>query len=136
MRSAAGFRHPSIITIFEARLDCVPRYFVMEHVAGRSLKSILEAEGPLPAARVQEILSDVGGALAYSHWKGFLHQNVTTANVMIDAKGRALMSALPNPQDLRPPNEQRHPEMTGRTERPSPNPKGRGKSAHPGPAVP
>ena len=50
-----------------ARRRTAPLYLVMEFVQGRSVADILEKDGPMPAARVENILRQVCGSLEEAH---------------------------------------------------------------------
>ena len=59
----------------------------MEFVEGRTLRDIIKSEGRLPPRRVMEIISEVCGALDFSHRNGIIHRDIKPANVMITRSG-------------------------------------------------
>ena len=90
-QNAAALNHPAIVAVYdtgEAPSDDVPLpYIVMEYVAGRTLRDIVKAEGPMEPSRVCEVLADVCAALDFSHRHGIIHRDVKPANIMITPAG-------------------------------------------------
>ncbi len=62
-------------------------FIVMEFVEGRTLRDIIKSEGKLPPRRAMEIISEVCGALDFSHRNGIIHRDIKPANVMITRTG-------------------------------------------------
>lgn len=88
---AANLRHPGIVGVY----DIVERegapMIVMEYVAGRSLRAVLDERGPLEVAETAEIGAAVLDALAHAHAAGVVHRDVKPDNILL-AEGRiALM---------------------------------------------
>ncbi len=55
---------------------------VMEYVEGHTLRLEMES-GPMPPARVIEVLSGVAAGLDHAHEHGVVHRDVKPANVLI-----------------------------------------------------
>jgi serine/threonine-protein kinase len=91
-RTAAALTHPHIIPIHAVRETDEVLFFVMKYVAGSSLASIIEEQGPLPVKMVQTVLAQVSGALGYAHRRGVVHRDVKPANIMIDDDGSAVVT--------------------------------------------
>jgi beta-lactam-binding protein with PASTA domain/predicted Ser/Thr protein kinase len=92
-QAAAGLNYPAIVAVYDTGEDptgpdgaAVP-FIVMEFVEGRTLRDILKSEGRLPVRRTMEIVSDVCGALDFSHRNGIIHRDIKPANVMINRAG-------------------------------------------------
>jgi serine/threonine protein kinase len=58
-------------------------FLVMEYLAGRSLRAVLDNEGHLPPGRAIPILRQVAKALGAAHDKGIIHLDVKPDNVML-----------------------------------------------------
>ena len=56
----------------------------MEHVDGRTLRDVLQAEGRLLPTRALEVTADVCAALDVAHAAGIVHRDIKPANVMLD----------------------------------------------------
>ncbi len=86
-RTAASLSHPNIIPIYSVRHADRLLYFVMKHVDGRPLDSILRETGALPVPTVQAILGQVAGAVGYAHRHGVVHRDIKPGNILIDDEG-------------------------------------------------
>jgi len=87
-QSAASLNDPRIVSIYDWGSDGGTYYLVMEFVEGRSLKDIIQGEGPLTPERAEEIAAEVCAALHYAHRHGIVHRDVKPANIMINAEGK------------------------------------------------
>jgi eukaryotic-like serine/threonine-protein kinase len=92
-QAAAGLNYPAIVAVYDTGEDptgpdgaAIP-FIVMEYVEGRTLRDIIKNEGRLPPRRVLEIMSEICGALDFSHRNGIIHRDVKPANVMITEAG-------------------------------------------------
>jgi serine/threonine-protein kinase len=56
----------------------------MEYLRGRTLKDIVRSAGPLPLARVVEIVRQVAGALDVAHSEGVVHRDLKSDNIMLE----------------------------------------------------
>lgn len=90
----AQLRHPNIVKVFDVGRDGDRHYFVMEYVQGRSLREILDRDGPLPLSQVLAISQQVGQALAYAHacQPCIVHRDIKPQNILIeDDTGRVVV---------------------------------------------
>ena len=87
-QSAASLNDPRIVSIYDWGSEGGTYYLVMEFVEGRSLKEIIQGEGPLTPERAEEIAAEVCAALHYAHRHGIVHRDVKPANIMINAEGK------------------------------------------------
>jgi serine/threonine protein kinase/alpha-tubulin suppressor-like RCC1 family protein len=93
-RTVAQLQHPNVVTVFAVRrLSGGGLALVMQLVPGRTLKAVVQQDGPVSPDRCQRILRDVAEALAYAHARGVVHRDVKPENIFIDEEtGRALLS--------------------------------------------
>ena len=63
-RAAASLNHHNIVSVYDFGEDEGSWFIVMEYVAGRTLRDIIRAEGPMDPARATEIAAEVAAALA------------------------------------------------------------------------
>jgi serine/threonine-protein kinase len=95
-------RHPEIIARFEREAIAASRiehpnvvhatdfgcssngsfYLVLEYVAGRDLRQLLEA-GPVEAGRAVEIMRGVVAGIRAAHEKGIIHRDLKPENIML-----------------------------------------------------
>ncbi|QRK07760.1 serine/threonine protein kinase [Archangium violaceum] len=96
IRTAGQLDHPNIVPVHDVGIDHLGRYyFVMKHLQGDTLESIIEKLRQGDAAtharftfpvRVQ-VFMGVLNALAYAHRKGFIHRDIKPANIMVGPYG-------------------------------------------------
>ncbi len=93
-QAVAALSHPNIVAIHGVgELSDGTPYFVMQHVAGRSMGARVDEEGPLPLADGRRALAEVAAALATAHQQGIIHRDIKPANILYeDATGRSLVS--------------------------------------------
>src|SRR5215813_4379485 len=85
-QAAAAVDDPNIIPVFEAGEAAGVLFIAMRLVRGGDVKSLLEASGPLPPARVAEIISQVSSALDAAHERELVHRDVKPANMLLDSR--------------------------------------------------
>ncbi|MGI9064367.1 MAG: Stk1 family PASTA domain-containing Ser/Thr kinase [Pseudonocardiaceae bacterium] len=90
-QNAAALNHPAIVAVYdtgETTTEYGPLpYIVMEYVDGRTLRDIVQTEGPMGSQRAMETMADVCAALDFSHRAGIIHRDVKPANIMITTAG-------------------------------------------------
>ena len=83
-QAAAAVDHPNIVPIFDAGEADGVLYIAMRLVPGRDVLSLIEEHGPLPVARVCQIVTQVAAALDAAHEQGLVHRDVKPANMLRD----------------------------------------------------
>ena len=87
-RAAAAVHHPSIATVYEVGVDAEGVvYIAMELVEGRTLRSVIESDGPLSLEQTKRTMIAVGEALAVAHAQGVIHRDLKDDNVMRSTDG-------------------------------------------------
>ena len=84
-KAASRISHPHAINVTDFGEDEKGIvYLVMEYLRGRTLKDIVRSEGPMPLARVVEIVRQVSGALEAAHSEGVVHRDLKSDNIMLE----------------------------------------------------
>ncbi|MBB5480433.1 hypothetical protein HNR20_004938 [Micromonospora parathelypteridis] len=91
-RAVARLGHVNVVRVFDVLHSADDPWIVMELVPSRSLHQVLEAEGPMSAARAAHIGLGVLGALRAAHQAGVLHRDVKPANVLLADDGRVVLT--------------------------------------------
>lgn len=81
--AVARLKHPHIATVYEFGDHQGHPYIVFEWAEGRTLRSLIEADGRLPLARALKIFAQIAQALDYAHQRGVIHRDLKPANIMI-----------------------------------------------------
>jgi tetratricopeptide (TPR) repeat protein len=67
-------------------------FLTMDYVPGRSLRALLEEDGPLAPRQAVAIARQLAAALAAAHAEGVVHRDLKPANVLVDGGGRAFIT--------------------------------------------
>ncbi len=87
--NAAGLSHPNIVNIYDCGNEHDIYYIVMEYVVGRSLKEVIEDNGPLDCKTAVRYAIGIASALKQAHDHAIVHCDVKSQNILIDTKGVA-----------------------------------------------
>jgi serine/threonine protein kinase/tetratricopeptide (TPR) repeat protein len=91
MRAVAAVQHPHICALYDVGHQDDIRFFVMEFVAGDTLKAVLSKNGPLPIGQVLGYSIEIADALAHAHRALLVHRDVKPSNIMITGTGAKLI---------------------------------------------
>ena len=87
--AAAGLQHPNVVNVFDRGRHDGTYYIAMEHLAGRTLKEIVESEAPLAQERVVDFGLQILQAAGFAHRHGVIHRDFKPHNVIVDEQARA-----------------------------------------------
>jgi hypothetical protein len=89
-KAAASLNYPNIVQVYDRGTAADGTYYIaMEYVGGGTLKDRICKEGPLEAAEVVRLASQVADALGVAHGRGMVHRDVKPQNVLLTADGVA-----------------------------------------------
>ncbi|GAC1482183.1 MAG: hypothetical protein NVS1B4_27020 [Gemmatimonadaceae bacterium] len=91
-KTAAKLDHPHIIPIYRVETEGGLDYFVMKHVAGRSLESAMGTGTRMPLPFTKRVLAEAALALGHAHKRGVVHRDVKPANILLDADDRVVLT--------------------------------------------
>ncbi len=84
VRLTARLAHANTVTVFDyGRTPEGVFYYAMELLDGANLREVVEADGPLPAARVLHVLQQVAASLVEAHGIGLIHRDIKPANILL-----------------------------------------------------
>jgi hypothetical protein len=87
VKSVSGLEHPHIVPVSDFGWTEHLYWYAMQHVRGRSLRTLLRSRGPLDVKACLRLVSQVASALDYAHRRGLVHASLKPENVLIDAEG-------------------------------------------------
>ncbi len=97
---ASKLRHPRIIGVYSfGEVEGRP-FYTMPLVEGRSLKELLQQEGPLPPKRAARILEQAAAAIDAAHQQRVVHRDLKPANILLDPDGGPLILDFGLAKDL------------------------------------
>jgi serine/threonine protein kinase len=87
--AVAKLNHPNTVNIYDFGQDTDGALFIaMEFIEGRSLRSVVQAEAPLPPRRALAIALQVAASLSDAHAHSIVHRDLKPDNVMLQDRGR------------------------------------------------
>ena len=92
IRIARRVSHPNVCRVYDVGEVEGHTFLSMEYVDGEDLASLLRRIGRLPGDKGLEISRQLCAGLAAAHKEGVLHRDLKPANVMLDGRGRAVMT--------------------------------------------
>ena len=85
--TVANLKHQNIALVYEfGDYQDLP-YLAMEWIEGRTLKTLLQEEGPLPVDRALPLVTQIGTALDYAHQQGLVHRDLKPSNIIVSDAG-------------------------------------------------
>ena len=87
--AAAGLQHPSVVGVYDRGEWDGTYYIAMEYLEGRTVKQLLQEEGPLAPERAIDIVVQILHAARFAHQRGVIHRDIKPHNVIIDEEDRA-----------------------------------------------
>jgi serine/threonine protein kinase len=89
---AARLNHPNIVSIYDIVEEDDRPWIVMEFIPYRSLRDIVQEDGPLTPAQAAQVGLGILAALLASHAEGILHRDVKPANILVGPAGRVVLT--------------------------------------------
>jgi WD40 repeat protein/tRNA A-37 threonylcarbamoyl transferase component Bud32 len=90
-QTAARLRHPAIVPIHEVGQHAGSTFIVYEFIRGPTLTCLTANTTPSPQQSA-EWVARLAEALDYAHQNGIVHRDVKSANVMMDERGRSMLT--------------------------------------------
>jgi serine/threonine protein kinase/outer membrane protein assembly factor BamB len=91
-KTVVRLRHTNIVQVFDIGPIQDTYYIAMEYVEGEDLVGVIGRSGRLSLQEALPIAVQVAQGLAYAHDGGILHRDIKPANIIIDRRGRAVIT--------------------------------------------
>ena len=84
----SGLANPNTVAVYDyGQSPDGTLYYVMEYLTGINLESLVQVNGPQPAARIIHILQQVCFSLNEAHEKNLIHRDIKPSNIMLCERG-------------------------------------------------
>ena len=90
-RTIARLEHPHILPVFDYGESDGTTYFVMRYLEAGTLKEKMQA-GPLSFNEIDNLFTQLAGALGYAHSHGVIHRDLKPANALVDEQGNLFLT--------------------------------------------
>lgn len=91
-RTLASLSHPNIVSVYDVGVtDQQLHYFSMQHLPGGDFTHRIKS-GPPEPAEVARVIAGVARALGFAHLRGFVHRDVSPANILFDASDNPVLT--------------------------------------------
>ncbi len=83
-KAAAAIVHEHVVAIHNVESDGHSPFLVMQYVAGESLQTRVDREGPLETIDILRIGAQAAAGLAAAHEQGVVHRDIKPANILLE----------------------------------------------------
>jgi eukaryotic-like serine/threonine-protein kinase len=83
-RAAAAVVHEHVVAIHNVESNAAAPFLVMQYVAGESLQTRLDRQGPLALREILRIAHQTAAGLAAAHAQGLVHRDVKPSNILLE----------------------------------------------------
>jgi serine/threonine protein kinase len=83
-RAAAAVVHEHVVAIHNVESGGAAPFLVMQYVAGESLQTRIDRQGPLALREILRIAHQTAAGLAAAHAQGLVHRDVKPSNILLE----------------------------------------------------
>ncbi|GIN11278.1 serine/threonine-protein kinase PrkC [Shouchella clausii] len=88
-QAATSLANPNIVNIYDVGEEDNVYYIVMEYVRGRTLKQVIQEEGPLDIAVALDYFKQILYGVGHAHAMQIVHRDIKPQNILISENGEA-----------------------------------------------
>ncbi|MFS0787078.1 Stk1 family PASTA domain-containing Ser/Thr kinase [Shouchella sp. 1P09AA] len=88
-QAATSLTNPHIVNIFDVGEEEDLYYIVMEYVKGRTLKEVIQEDGPLDIATALDYFKQILHGVGHAHAMQIVHRDMKPQNILISEDGEA-----------------------------------------------
>jgi serine/threonine-protein kinase len=110
-QTLASLRHPNIVEVIDIFDENNTSYMVMNFIEGRSLQSIVDANGPLSYPEAVNYMAQITDAVRYIHEHNILHRDIKPENIMVTADYKAILIDFGSAREFEQDKTQMHTTM-------------------------
>jgi DNA-binding transcriptional ArsR family regulator len=88
-QATARLNHAAVVHVYDLVEEDGALWIVMELVEGKTLRRLIEEQGPLPVAQAVQLAREIADGLDEAHAHGILHRDLKVSNVMVTPAGHA-----------------------------------------------
>ena len=85
--AAGNLHHPNIVSVYDAGIDGMQNYIVMELVQGKTLQVFTRGDELLDVDKAVDVVFKCCKALDYAHREGVVHRDIKPSNIMLTDDG-------------------------------------------------
>ena len=83
--------HPAILKgLGSGRYNRIP-YLVTEFVSGRSLRTVINEDAPIPPGEATKLIKRIADGMAYCHANGVIHRDLKPENILVTNTGQPVI---------------------------------------------
>lgn len=83
-----SIQHEGIVQLLDYFIEDHRGYLVLEHINGKTLRELVQLEGPLNEEQACDLAKQMCEILAYLHERGIIHRDFTPDNLILRNDGR------------------------------------------------
>lgn len=110
-QTVATLHHPNVVEVIDIFDENNTSYMVMSFINGRTLQSIVDANGPLSYPDAVNYMAQISNAVDYIHKQNILHRDIKPDNIMVTPDYKAILIDFGSAREFEQDKTQMHTSM-------------------------
>lgn len=110
-QTVATLHHPNVVEVIDIFDENNTSYMVMSFIKGRTLQSIVDANGPLSYPDAVNYMAQISNAVDYIHRQSILHRDIKPENIMVTPDYKAILIDFGSAREFEQDKMQMHTSM-------------------------